>query len=171
MDWLAELQARASGLEVERLPLVARGFVQVLTAHSPASDGNEHLLIVAIGTTTLGKPLKQWADSDTHLFQYRIVDIGRAFRAAEALEFESRRTTLHQSDDLVRIALLDRKGEEQQFFTALGASDDEQRVAQEAVAAAMKKLNLDHRESALALVRSILTELDLTMSKEVANER
>ncbi len=56
-----------------------------------------------------GKPLKSWHDSDVQAFEFKIVDLGRRFRAAEQLAVVA--AVVPPATKVVRIGLTDQQGE------------------------------------------------------------
>lgn len=150
---------RAKPLESRTfLPLVARNFVAVTASASTATTDLLDLYLGSVATAIIGKPATHWSDTDAQQFDYRALEVSRAFLAAEEMMLALNEGHADGQRNLMRVSVLDSTGLERHGIAAWSANgkltaflDDVQSLA--------TKHGIASNDLAFAVVASMMDRL------------
>lgn len=120
VSFYGQFARRAEQLQdVEHVPTAARNFVSIAATGNASSPEMLTILLKGMGTAVVGKMPEHWTDNDVRHFEYRVVDVARAFRAAEALQVETGDPSAGRPGPrLLRVSVLDSEGRERHGIAA-----------------------------------------------------
>jgi hypothetical protein len=166
-NFYRDLAERAQSVEASSsIPMRIRNLVSVL-ASSPGSDKSgirSHLQ--GIGTAILGKPPLNWTDEDVRQFEYRAVEASRKFLATEELLLESGQA--NRNGHLLRVSVLDSKGNERHGISTTSLEDERVSAFQEKVMDLAREHELEGEDVAFAVISSMMEFLDTESKQEVS---
>ncbi len=117
-DFFVRLLGRAKALRgASFVPMVARNFVDV----SAAATRVDPEYFRSVATAVVGKPVTHWTDADAQHFDYRALDVARAFCAAEEMALAVARKPSAEVLPMVRVSVVDSHGKERHGVTSLSS--------------------------------------------------